>query len=96
MQKYQVHKAHLNNVCHLDPQEGVYLASDVEGMTDRLLKVKNDRIAELEKALRFVLENELVYASPGRSWRDSGCGCCSGSVEVPVQIAGTLHSLMGT
>lgn len=45
---------------------GFYLVSDVEEMVDRLLKDKNARIAELEKALRDIVsadESDDTYPS---------------------------------
>lgn len=47
------------------------------------------RIAELEKALKFSLENGM-----DESFYDGGCGCCSTRVDVPPDIMATLKSCL--
>lgn len=56
-----------------------------------------DEVEKLKAALRWVLDNQATYysskLSPGR-WYDSGCGCCSGTIECPPEIAETLKEFV--
>jgi hypothetical protein len=80
MQKYAFSMDDTGSKVFATDVGGFYLASDVDA-----------RIAELERAIRFVIENDLVMRT-GLGWRDSGCGCCSGPVDVPPEIDSTLRS----
>jgi hypothetical protein len=67
-----------------DMREGeFYLASEVDA-----------RIADLEKALRWAIEEGASFNSNSKTFYDAGCGCCSGDVEPPEDIKGMLIGLM--
>lgn len=49
--------------------------------------------ALLRRALEFAISQGLslsgyvIEGEPESRWRDSGCGCCSGSVTIPEEFA---------
>lgn len=41
---------------------------------------------KLEAALKWALENGAEWSTYGKYMRNSGCGCCSGSLDIPEEF----------
>lgn len=45
---------------------------------------------QLEAALRWALENGVRWSSVCKEFNDSGCGCCSGTIEPPEELRAVI------
>jgi hypothetical protein len=53
--------------------------------------VDEERIALLEKAIRYLLKEPVTYYPDSQRFYDTGCGCCSGQVTPPEDIAAVIR-----